>query len=102
LDQDIRILAFLLVSTLFAVLHVYYRPFDNRYDELLDRLESRHLLVWVVSCLLLQVLHYTEQSGRPEPIPPHPRGLRRGADIPRGPGHHSGVFTRRQHALPFS
>jgi hypothetical protein len=47
-------LIFLLIASISLVMHLRRKPFDNRYDEILDTMEGRHLSIWVFTGLVLQ------------------------------------------------
>jgi len=49
--DGLRLLLLMLTSATFTLAHIWYAPFDNRFNELLDRVETRHLLVWVLFCI---------------------------------------------------
>jgi len=50
-NEGTRALVVLLVSALFLLLHIWNQPFDTRFDAVLDRLESRQLILWVTFCI---------------------------------------------------
>lgn len=57
MNQGIRILLVITASSTFTLLHIWYEPFDNRFNELLDRIEFRHLICWVTFGLVLLGMH---------------------------------------------
>lgn len=54
---SIRILIFLVLAVVFTLLHMWYKPYDNRFNEALDMQEVRHLLVWLCFVLGAMLVH---------------------------------------------
>mmetsp|Transcript_12815 Transcript_12815/g.28911 ORF Transcript_12815/g.28911 Transcript_12815/m.28911 type:complete len:1515 (+) Transcript_12815:1-4545(+) len=52
-----RLLGMVVLASLFLFLHVRYQPFDNRYNELLDWVETVHLVAWNVFSVALLAIY---------------------------------------------
>jgi len=70
LSIGIRVLLFLFASTFFSVMHIWYQPFDNRFNELLDRIETTHLMSWGITTMLLMAMILWERSSGPRESSP--------------------------------
>jgi hypothetical protein len=57
MHEGVRVISILILASGFSLLHIAYKPFDNRFNELLDRMENRHLLIWVFCCLAILYIY---------------------------------------------
>jgi len=62
MSMHARLLGMVILAGFFLFLHVRYQPFDNRYNELLDTVETVHLVAWNIFSVALLAIYMLDDD----------------------------------------